>query len=172
MRGLDEKRESTSGEKVLMKPCVLKCEKAFHRNGCLFACPLLKKATVDERIEICKRNFICSSCLRRKAKPHDCKYRKPCRHCKGGHNTLLCKQFKEKLLADSAMIGDSSETDMEECDHELIFLSLEAERNENEATVMMGAEEAEDSVFLVNEQELYSRSPMGGTPYVTKFTRV
>ena len=154
MRGSDGRKEPNSGERAPMKPCVLKCEKAFHRNGCLFACPLLKKATVDERIEICKRNFICSSCLRRKAKPHDCKYRKPCRHCKGGHNTMLCKQFQEKLLADSAMMGDSSETDMEECDHELVFMSLESERNENNGAAKIENEEEEESVFLVNEQEL------------------
>ena len=36
----------------------------------------------------------------------------------------------------------------------MIFLSLEAERNENEATAMMCVEEDEESVFLVNEQEL------------------
>ena len=52
------------------------------------------------------------------------------------------------------MMGDSSETDIEECDHELVFMSLEAERNENEGAGMMENEEEEESVFLVNEQEL------------------
>ena len=149
-----EEKAKKYEERIVMKPCLLKCERRVHKNGCLFACGTFRKASVDERNEICKRNFVCILCLRRKGKPHSCHYKKPCNHCKGAHNTLLCK----KLLSDqeqALQAEEDEETDIEDesVNHESVFLACEKNRKMKSARQRPIEKSADEKAYKVNESE-------------------
>ena len=149
-----EEKAKRYEERIVMKPCLLKCDRRVHKNGCLFACGTFRKASVDERNEICKRNFVCILCLRRKGKPHSCHYKKPCNHCKGAHNTLLCK----KLLSDqeqALQAEEDEETDIEDesVNHESVFLACEKDRKMKSARQRPIEKSADEKAYKVNESE-------------------
>ena len=113
-----EKAKSRS----LFKPCPLKCGVRFHKFGSIFACPQFRDASMDEKWEIVNKGFICSNCLQRKQKPHNCQFKRSCRFCKGPHNFLLCKKKNEEV---AMLLGNIEEESLDdpELDHESIFMS-------------------------------------------------
>jgi len=77
---------------------------------------------MDEKWEIVNKGFICSNCLQRKQRPHNCQFKKSCRFCKGPHNFLLCKKKNEEV---AMLLGNIEEESLDdpELDHEGIFMS-------------------------------------------------
>ena len=57
-------------------------------------CPVFKKKTHDERMDLASKNRLCFSCLRKGHQSVSCFKRKPCNDCSRRHHTLLHSEWK------------------------------------------------------------------------------
>ena len=161
---VDKPNVGRSSSQSVFRPCPLKCDNKYHKYGSVFACPIFRDAGVEEKWEIINRNFLCSSCLQRKAKPHVCKFKKGCKFCKMQHNFLLCRKKSEEL---AMCVGNVNEESIDDpnLDHEAIFLAcsnIKISSADNEAFQVdeesieeefVGLAEAMDDDSLASEED-------------------